>query len=62
MFVVTDGVTEAENAAGDYFGFDTFYEMAASRSLPEIVEAVAAFSAGVPSGDDCTGLELVYLG
>jgi serine phosphatase RsbU (regulator of sigma subunit) len=62
VLIVTDGVTEAENAAGEYFGYDTFYEMAASKGLAEIVEAVTAFSAGVPPSDDCTGMELVFRG
>jgi sigma-B regulation protein RsbU (phosphoserine phosphatase) len=62
VLVVTDGVTEAENAAGKYFGMENFYDMAASRGLAEIVDAVTEFSAGVAPSDDCTGLELIYRG
>jgi phosphoserine phosphatase RsbU/P len=58
---VTDGVTEAENAMGDFFE-DSRLEAAASKTptLEGIFTAVSDFCAGNPLSDDCTVVELVY--
>jgi len=59
--MVTDGVTEAENAAGDFFE-DSRLEAAAAKSptLEGIFSAVTEFCAGNPLSDDCTVVELCY--
>jgi sigma-B regulation protein RsbU (phosphoserine phosphatase) len=61
FIIVTDGVTEAENAMGDFFE-DFRLEAAASKSptLEGIFSAVTEFCAGTPLSDDCTVVELCY--
>jgi serine phosphatase RsbU (regulator of sigma subunit) len=61
FILVTDGVTEAENAMGDFFE-DSRLELAASKSptLEGIFSAVTEFCAGNPLSDDCTVVELCY--
>jgi serine phosphatase RsbU (regulator of sigma subunit) len=61
FILVTDGVTEAENAMGDFFE-DSRLEEAAVKSptLEGIFSAVSEFCAGNPLNDDCTVVELVY--
>lgn len=61
FILVTDGVTEAENAMGDFFD-DSRLEAAAAKSptLEGIFSAVTEFCAGNPLSDDCTVVELCY--
>src|SRR5579872_1003311 len=61
FILVTDGVTEAENAMGDFFE-DSRLELAAAKSptLEGIFSAVSDFCAGNPLSDDCTVVELCY--
>ena len=61
FILVTDGVTEAENAMGDFFE-DSRLEIAAAKSptLEGIFSAVSDFCAGNPLSDDCTVVELCY--
>jgi len=61
FIIVTDGVTEAENAMGDFFE-DFRLEAAAAKTptLEGIFGAVTEFCAGNPLSDDCTVVELCY--
>jgi serine phosphatase RsbU (regulator of sigma subunit) len=61
FILVTDGVTEAENALGDFFE-DSRLEIAAVKAptLEGIFSAVSEFCAGNPLSDDCTVVELCY--
>jgi phosphoserine phosphatase RsbU/P len=63
FILVTDGVTEAENAMGDFFE-DSRLEAAAAKTptLEGIFSAVTEFCAGNPLSDDCTVVELLYSG
>ncbi|HXM63640.1 MAG TPA: SpoIIE family protein phosphatase [Terriglobales bacterium] len=62
LVLVTDGVTEAENARGDFFE-DSRLELAAkSGTLEQIFTAISSFCGGTPLNDDCTVVELVYTG
>jgi sigma-B regulation protein RsbU (phosphoserine phosphatase) len=63
LVLITDGVTEAENPAGEFFG-DERLETAAAGESPfrDILGAVRTFCAGRPLGDDCTVFELTYKG
>jgi phosphoserine phosphatase RsbU/P len=63
LILVTDGVTEAENARGDFFE-DSRLEAVAAKgaTLENIFEAVSNFCGGTPLNDDCTVVELVYTG
>jgi sigma-B regulation protein RsbU (phosphoserine phosphatase) len=63
LILVTDGVTEAENAHGDMFDSDRLEVVAGkSLSMDDIFAAVADFCGGTPLNDDCTVIELVYSG
>jgi len=63
LVLVTDGVTEAENARGDFFENERLEQVAAkSSSLEDIFSAVANFCGGTPLNDDCTVVELRYTG
>jgi serine phosphatase RsbU (regulator of sigma subunit) len=63
LVLVTDGVTEAENARGDFFENERLEAVAAkSSSLEDIFAAVANFCGGTPLSDDCTVVELLYSG
>jgi len=61
FILVTDGVTEAENAMGDFFE-DSRLEAVAAKTptLEGIFSAVSEFCAGNPLSDDCTVVELLY--
>ncbi len=61
FILVTDGVTEAENAMGDFFE-DSRLELAAAKAptFEGIFSAVSEFCAGNPLNDDCTVVEIVY--
>lgn len=61
FILVTDGVTEAENAMGDFFEDFRLEEAAAkSPTLDGIFAAVTAFCSGNPLSDDCTVVDLCY--
>ena len=63
LIMVTDGVTEAENARGDMFDSDRLEVVAGkSASMDDILAAVADFCGGTPLNDDCTVVEIVYSG
>src|SRR6266852_5348461 len=63
LVLVTDGVTEAENARGDFFE-DSRLEAVAAKgsSIEDIFSAVATFCGGTPLNDDCTVVDLMYTG
>ena len=60
LVVFTDGITEAQDAAGEFFGDDRLREAVAANSLDEIFARVQAFCRDTPLNDDCTVLELQY--
>jgi serine phosphatase RsbU (regulator of sigma subunit) len=63
LVLITDGVTEAENPAGEFFGDERLEKAAAGESpFRDILTAVRSFCAGRPFGDDCTVFELTYKG
>jgi len=63
FILVTDGVTEAENAAGEFFDNERLEAVAAKTpTLEDIFSAVNEFCNGNPLGDDCTVVELQYTG
>lgn len=62
MILVTDGVTEAENARGDFYDNERLEKAAQKGSLDTIFASVADFCGGTPLNDDCTVVELVYTG
>jgi serine phosphatase RsbU (regulator of sigma subunit) len=63
LILVTDGVTEAENARGDMFDSERLESVAGkSHSMEDIFTAVANFCGGTPLNDDCTVVELSFTG
>ena len=63
MILVTDGVTEAENARGDMFDSERLESVAGkSKSMEDVFSAVADFCGGTPLNDDCTVVEMFYNG
>src|SRR5579862_6797054 len=63
LILVTDGVTEAENARGDMFDNERLESVAGkSASMEDVFSAVADFCGGTPLNDDCTVVELAYSG
>ena len=60
LILVTDGVTEAENAEGEFFDNERLEIAAKKGSMKDIFDAVSQFCAGTPLSDDCTVVEMVY--
>jgi serine phosphatase RsbU (regulator of sigma subunit) len=61
IVVVTDGVTEAEDATGEFFGNDRL-EKCCPGGFEGIERAVTAFRGATPLSDDCTMTEILYRG
>ena len=61
LVVVTDGVTEAEDATGAFFGSERLDQCCPGGFLG-IEQAVTQFRGDTPLSDDCTMTELIYRG
>src|SRR5271166_4488391 len=61
LLLVTDGVTEAEDAAGEFFGNDRL-ERCCREGFAAIEQAVTDFRGETPLTDDCTITEMIYRG
>ncbi len=61
LVLVTDGVTEAENADGDFFGNERL-DVCAAEGFAAIERAVTEFRGSTPFSDDCTITEMIYRG
>lgn len=61
LLIVTDGVTEAEDAAGEFFGNERL-EGCCAKGLVAIEQAVTDFRGDTALTDDCTITELIYRG
>jgi serine phosphatase RsbU (regulator of sigma subunit) len=60
IVLVSDGVNEAQNREGDFFGDERLEStVLAGRDL---FAAVSDFAQGAPPSDDCTTVELEYVG
>jgi serine phosphatase RsbU (regulator of sigma subunit) len=63
IMLVTDGVTEAENADGDFLGDQRLEAFAAmGMTVEDIFDSVRSFCADRPLADDCPVIGLEYLG
>jgi phosphoserine phosphatase RsbU/P len=62
ILLVTDGLVEAENAAGDAFGDDGLDEAARLKDIDAMLERVAQYHAPNPAEDDCTVLQVEFSG
>ena len=61
LLLVTDGVTEAEDAHGEFFGNERL-EACCRDGFAAIEQAVNAFRGETPLTDDCTITEMIYRG
>jgi phosphoserine phosphatase RsbU/P len=62
VLLVSDGVTEAENARGDMYGDDRLDFSMATHNLNQLADSIREFCGEVPYHDDCTLVELTYRG
>jgi len=62
ILLATDGITEAENAAGELFGDEGLSAVALSDDIDAIMEQIVRFQAPNPAQDDYTLLEVRYKG
>jgi phosphoserine phosphatase RsbU/P len=62
LVLVTDGVTEAENADGEFFENERLEIAAKKGNMLEIFAAIAQFCGNTPLSDDCTVVEMVFVG
>jgi serine phosphatase RsbU (regulator of sigma subunit) len=62
ILLMTDGITEAENSAGELFDERELTAVAPTANLEALLEHVARFHAPNPAQDDCTLIEIQYTG
>lgn len=69
VVIYTDGVTEAQNAEAEFFGRQRLRDVLEASASADcatihdaVQQAVAAFTAGTPQGDDITVMVLEYAG
>jgi serine phosphatase RsbU (regulator of sigma subunit) len=62
ILLATDGITEAENSAGELFGDSGLSAAARDEDIDAILDQLARFQAPNHAQDDCTLLEIRYLG
>jgi len=63
IVLFSDGITEAQNAKGEFYGDERLHTSASSRSPVEtILQSVIQFCAESAFEDDCTVVDLVYKG
>lgn len=63
LILVTDGVTEAENATGDMYGPDRLSKLFPNcAGIEDVFTSIGEFCAGTPLNDDCTVVQLSYAG
>lgn len=61
IFLFTDGVTEAEDPEGEFYGDARLQaSILAGASVGKVLEQVQSFTRGAPSNDDCTLLEICF--
>ncbi len=61
VLLVTDGVTEAEDASGEFFGDQRLEDaVSVARNLEQIFEHIGKFCGTTPANDDCTMLEVRF--
>jgi serine phosphatase RsbU (regulator of sigma subunit) len=61
LLLVTDGVTEAEDATGEFFGTERL-EACCADGLVCVEQAVTAFRGDTPLTDDFTITEMIFRG
>jgi serine phosphatase RsbU (regulator of sigma subunit) len=62
LLLASDGVTEAEDIAGNQFGDSGLNAVAHYENIDAIIDRVDNFHAPNPAQDDCTLLKIRYTG
>lgn len=62
LLLITDGLVEAENEAGEPFGDGGLDRIAHLEDIEAILEHVACFQAHKHAQDDCTAMQVQYMG
>jgi serine phosphatase RsbU (regulator of sigma subunit) len=62
FILVSDGITEAEDAQGEFFGDERLDSASLCGDLPGVLQRMADFCAGHPANDDCTIVEVIFTG
>jgi phosphoserine phosphatase RsbU/P len=62
LLLASDGITEAEDAAGNQFGDSGLDTVAHYEDIDEILDHVTSFQMPSPAQDDCTLLKIRYIG
>lgn len=62
VLIVSDGVTEAENETGEFFGMDRLATAGILGGVPTIREALATYIGPSRLTDDVSIVELLYTG
>jgi phosphoserine phosphatase RsbU/P len=62
VILVSDGITEAEDAQGDFFGDERFDAASLCGDILNVLQHMADFCAGHPANDDCTIVQVVFSG
>lgn len=61
ILLISDGVTEAEDESGEFYGDERLEEaLAQSSSLEDIFQSLSGFCGCASSSDDCTMVEISY--
>lgn len=61
LVLVTDGVTEAEDAQGDMYGSERLVDLFPNcRGIEDVFSSIGQFCAGTPLNDDCTVVQLTF--
>jgi phosphoserine phosphatase RsbU/P len=62
VILVSDGVTEAEDAQGEFFGDERLDSASLCGDLPSVLQRMTEFCAGQPANDDCTIVQVAFTG
>jgi sigma-B regulation protein RsbU (phosphoserine phosphatase) len=62
VILVSDGITEAEDAQGEFFGEERLDSASLCGDLPGVLQQMADFCAGHPANDDCTIVQVAFTG
>src|ERR1019366_8610959 len=62
FILVSDGITEAEDAQGEFFGDERLDSASLCGDLPGVLQRMADFCAGHPANDDCTIVQVIFTG
>ncbi len=62
VILVSDGITEAEDAHGEFFGDERLDSASLCADLRGVLQRMADFCAGHPANDDCTIVQVVFTG